>query len=67
MNSSLFCGLQNAFFAVIGIIMGILFIGIPCLVFLYLAGIWTSLSVYYFIKYAEFRRTEITTREQSNA
>lgn len=65
--NNLFFAISNAVFAIIGIVMGILFIGIPCLVFLYLAGIWTSLSVYYFIKYAESRRTEITTGEQSNA
>ena len=67
MNSYLFHGLENAICALIGILMGILYIGFPCLVFIYLAGAWTSLSVYYFIKYAESRRTEITTREQSDA
>ena len=65
--NNLFFAISNTVFAIIGIVLGILFIGIPCLVFLYLAGIWTSLSVYYFIKYAESRGTEITTGEQSNA
>ena len=65
--NNLFFAISNTVFAIIGIVMGILFIGIPCLVFLYLAGIWTSLSVYYFIKYAESRGTETTTGKQSNA
>lgn len=65
--NNLFSALSNAIFAVIGIVMGTLFIGIPCLVFIYLAGIWTSLSVYYCIKYAESRGTETITGEQSNA
>ena len=65
--NNLFFAISNTVFAIIGIVMGILFIGIPCLVFLYLAGIWTSLSVYYFIKYAESRGTETITGKQSNA
>ena len=67
MNSYLFHGLENAICALIGILIGILYIGFPCLVFIYLAGVWTSLSVYYFIKYAESRGTETTTGKQSNA
>jgi hypothetical protein len=65
--NSLFYGISNAIFAIIGLIMGIFFAGFPCLMFIYLSGIWTCLSVIHFANYANIRRTKITSGEQSDA
>ena len=65
--NSLFYGIANAVFAIIGLAMGIFFIGIPCLMFIYLSGIWTCLSVIHFVSYVNIRRTKIASGEQSDA
>ena len=65
--NSLFYGISNAVFAIIGLVMGIFFIGIPCLVFIYLSGIWTCLSVIHFASYVNARRTKTTSGKQSDA
>lgn len=64
MNNFLYVAVYNTILAIVGLIMGILFIGIPCLVFIYLSGYWTSLAILNYRKYVEFRRTDSTTREQ---
>ena len=54
----LFYGISYSVFAIIGLILGVVFIGFPCLVFIYFSGLWTALAVFHFIKYAESRRTK---------
>ena len=65
--NSLFYGISNAIFAIIGLVFGIFFIGAPCLAFIYLSGIWTCLSVIHFASYVNTRRTKTTSGKQSNA
>lgn len=64
MNNFLYAAIYNTILVIVGLIMGIFFIGLPCLVFIYLAGYWTSLAILNYRKYVEFRRTDSTTREQ---
>lgn len=64
MNNFLYVAIYNTILVIVGLIMGIFFIGLPCLVFIYLAGYWTSLAILNYRKYVEFRRTDSTTREQ---
>lgn len=63
MNNFLYIAIYNTILAIVGLIMGIFFIGIPCLVFVYLAGYWTSLAILNYRKYVEFRRTNSVTGE----
>ena len=63
MNNFLYVAIYNTVLAIVGLIMGIFFIGLPCLVFIYLAGYWTSLAILNYRKYVEFRRTNSVTRE----
>lgn len=63
----LFCGISNAFFAVIGVILGTCFIGFPCLVFIYFSGLWTGLAIFHFFKHVESRRIKTPTGKQSDA
>ena len=63
MKNYLFEAIYNTILAIVGLIMGIFFIGLPCLVFIYLAGYWTSLAILNYRKYVEFRRTDSVTRE----
>lgn len=64
MNNFLYVAIYNTILVIVGLIMGIFFIGLPCLVFIYLAGYWTSLAILNYRKYVEFRRTDSATREQ---
>ena len=66
-NKYLFEAVYNTILAIVGLNMGIFFIGIPCLVFMYLAGLWTGLAILNYRKYAYIRRTNTTSREQQNA
>ena len=63
MNNFLYVAIYNTILAIVGLIMGILFIGIPCLVFIYLAGYWTNLAILNYRKYVEFRRTNTPSGE----
>lgn len=67
MNNFLYVAVYNTILAIVGLIMGILFIGIPCLVFIYLSGYWTSLAILNYRKYAYTRRTNTPSREQQDA
>lgn len=63
MNNFLYVAIYNTVLAIVGLIMGIVFIGIPCLVFIYLAGYWTSLAILNYRKYAYIRRTNTPSGE----
>lgn len=63
MNNFLYVAVYNTILAIVGLIMGIFFIGIPCLVFIYLAGWWTSVAILHYRKYVEFRRTNTPSGE----
>ena len=63
MNNFLYVAIYNTVLAIVGLIMGIFFIGIPCLVFIYLSGYWTSLAILNYRKHVAFRRINSTTRE----
>ena len=67
MNVYLFNAIYHTILAIVGLSMGIFFIGIPCLVFMFLAGLWIGFAIDNYKKYAYTRRTKITSREQSNA
>ena len=67
MDNCLFKAIYNTILAIVGLSMGILFIGIPCLVFMFCAGSWTALAIFYYRKYVEFRRTNTPSGEQQNA
>ena len=67
MDNCLFKAIYNTILATVGLSMGILFIGIPCLVFMFCAGLWTALAIFYYRKYAYIRRTNSPSGEQQNA
>ena len=66
-NKYLFEAVYNTILAIVGLNMGIFFIGIPCLVFMYCAGLWTGLAILNYRKYAYIRRTNTPSGEQQNA
>ena len=59
----LIAAIYNTILAIIGLSMGILFIGIPCLVFMFLAGIWTCIAILNYKRYVNIRRTKVTSGE----
>ena len=67
MKNYLFEAIYNTVLAIAGLIMGVFFIGFPCLVFMYCAGLWTGLAILNYRKYAYIRRTDSSSREQQNA
>ena len=67
MDNCLFKAIYNTILAIVGLSMGILFIGIPCLVFMYCAGLWTGLAILNYRKYAYIRRTNAPSGEQQDA
>lgn len=67
MDNCLFKAIYNTILAIVGLSMGILFIGIPCLVFMFCAGLWTALAIFYYKKYAHIRRTDPPSGEQQDA
>lgn len=67
MKNFLFEAIYNTILAIVGLSMGIFFIGIPCLVFMFCAGLWTSLAILNYRKYAYSRRTKSLTGEQQDA
>lgn len=67
MGKYLFIAVYNTILAIIGLIMGIFFIGFPCLVFMYCAGLWTGLAILNYRKYAHTRRINTPSGEQQDA
>ena len=67
MNNFLYVAIYNTVLVIVGLIMGIFFIGFPCLVFIYLAGYWTSLAILNYRKYVNIRRINTPSGEQQNA
>jgi hypothetical protein len=67
MNNFLYVAIYNTVLAIVGLIMGIFFIGLPCLVFIYLAGYWTGLAILNYRKHAYIRRTNTPSGEQQDA
>jgi hypothetical protein len=63
MNNFLYVAIYNTILAIVGLIMGIFFIGFPCLVFMYFAGLWTGLAILNYRKYAHIRRTNTPSGE----
>lgn len=67
MNNFLYNAIYNTVLAIVGLIMGIFFIGFPCLVFMYCAGLWTASAILNYRKYAYTRRTNTPSGEQQDA
>lgn len=63
MKNYLFEAIYNTILAIVGLIMGIFFIGLPCLVFMYCAGLWTGLAILNYRTYAYIRRTNTPSGE----
>lgn len=63
-NKYLFEAIYNTVLAIVGLIMGVFFIGFPCLVFMFCAGLWTGLAILNYRLNAYIRRTNSSSREQ---